>query len=165
MQEILFEDKIKCNKYKGRIYVFLTSKEIILKKKKYIFFGEYIEIKKYQIRDIKENNTRTLIRIIENSIDIIFINDSIKLDFYNNESAKKFYDILIEQKKNDTFVNRSLYKMKNITEEDVKNGIKYIVKTVGLVALLVHSVKSVVNDGKTIKDEGKEVIKKLLKRK
>ena len=165
MQEILFEDKIKCNKYKGRIYVFLTSKEIILKKKKYIFFGEYIEIKKYQIRDIKENNTRTLIRIIENSIDIIFINDSIKLDFYNNESAKKFYDILIEQKKNDTFVNRSLYKMKNITEEDVKKGIKYIVKTVGLVALLVHSVKSVVNDGKTIKDEGKEVIKKLLKRK
>ena len=165
MQEILFEDKIKCNKYKGRIYVFLTSKEIILKKKKYIFFGEYIEIKKYQIRDIKENNTRTLIRIIENSIDIIFINDSIKLDFYNKESAKKFYDILIEQKKNDTFVNRSLYKMKNITEEDVKNGIKYIVKTVGLVALLVHSVKSVVNDGKTIKDEGKEVIKKLLKRK
>ena len=55
-------------------------------------------------------------------------------------------------------------KKTNITEEDVRNGIKTIVKVVGVVGLLVHGVKSVVKDGKGIFEEGNEVIKAIFKK-
>ena len=80
------------------------------------------------------------------------------------DDAQEFYDKLVELKKNDTFLNRSLYKMKNITEEDVRNGIKTVVKVVGILGVLVHGVKSVVKDGKGIFEEGKEVVKSILKK-
>jgi hypothetical protein len=54
--------------------------------------------------------------------------------------------------------------MQNITEEDVRNGIKTIVKVVGVLGVLVHGVKSVVKDGKGIIEEGREVIKSILKK-
>lgn len=164
MEEVLFESKVKCDGYKGRHYVFLNSKGFSIKKKKYTFFGEYIDVEDFQIREIKEKSGRTLARIVDKKVDIIFNNKSINMNFYNYEDASIFYDKIIELKKNDTFVNRSINKMQNITEEDIKKTIKKVVKTVGIVGIIVHGVKSVVKDGKGIFEEGKEVIKSIFKK-
>ena len=156
--------KIKCNEYKGILYLFINEKGFEFKKKKYILFGEYINIDDFLISEIKYKNNRTLVRVVDKTVDVIFNTKSINIKFQSYEDAKEFYDRVIELKKNDTFVNRSLYKMQNITEEDIRKGLKTIVKTVGIIGILVHSVKSVVSDGKGIFEEGKEVIKSLLKK-
>jgi hypothetical protein len=101
---------------------------------------------------------------VDKSVDIIFNTKSITIKFQSYEDAKEFYDRIIELKKSDTFVNRNIRKIQNITEEDVRKGLKTIVKTVGVIGIFVHAVKSVVSDGKGIVEEGKEVIKSLLKK-
>ena len=101
---------------------------------------------------------------MEKTVDVIFNTKSINIKFKNNDDAKEFYDRIIELKKNDTFVNRSLHKIRNITEEDVRKGLKTIVKTVGIIGIVVHSVKSVITDGKGIFEEGKQAIKSILKK-
>ena len=156
--------KVKCSDYKGKMYLFIEEKGFSFKKKKYCFFGEFIDVDSFLVSDIKMNKNRSLIRIVDKNVDVIFNNNSLNIKFYKLEDARDFYDKLVELKKNDTFLNRSLYKMQNITEEDVRNGIKTIVKVVGVVGLLVHGVKSVVKDGKGIFEEGKEVIKAIFKK-
>lgn len=156
--------KIKCNGYKSSMYLFVEEKSFNFKKKKYIFFGEYIDVDEFLISEIKYKNNRTLVRVVEKTVDVIFNTKSINIKFKNNDDAKEFYDRIIELKKNDTFVNRSLHKIRNITEEDVRKGLKIIVKTVGIIGIVVHSVKSVVTDGKGIFEEGKEAIKSILKK-
>lgn len=156
--------KIKCNGYKGSMYLFVEEKSFNFKKKKYVFFGEYIDVDEFLISEIKYKNNRTLVRVVEKTVDVIFNTKSINIKFKNNDDAKEFYDRIIELKKNDTFVNRSLHKIRNITEEDVRKGLKTIVKTVGIIGIVVHSVKSVITDGKGIFEEGKEAIKSILKK-
>ena len=156
--------KIKCNDYKGKLYLFFNEKGFEFKKKKYILFGEYISIDNFLISEIKYKNNRTLVRVVEKTVDIIFNTKSITIKFQSYEDAKEFYDRIIELKKKDTFVNKSILKLKNITEDDVREGLKTIVKTVGVIGILVHSIKSVVSDGKGIVEEGKQVIKSLLKK-
>lgn len=156
--------RVKCSDYKGRLYLFLEDKGFSFKKKKYYFFGEFIDVDSFLVSDIKMNKNRSLIRIVDKTVDVIFNNDSLNIKFYSFDDAQEFYDKLVELKKNDTFLNRSLYKMKNITEEDVRNGIKTVVKVVGILGVLVHGVKSVVKDGKGIFEEGKEVFKSILKK-
>ncbi|MBQ7789854.1 MAG: hypothetical protein IJ399_01170 [Bacilli bacterium] len=156
--------KIKCNGYKGLMYLFVEEKSFNFKKKKYVFFGEYIDVDEFLISEIKYKNNRTLVRVVEKTVDVIFNTKSINIKFKNNDDAKEFYDRIIELKKNDTFVNRSLHKIRNITEEDVRKGLKTIVKTVGIIGIVVHSVKSVITDGKGIFEEGKEAIKSILKK-
>ena len=156
--------KIKCNEYKGILYLFINEKGFEFKKKKYILLGEYIEVDSFLISEIKYKNNRTLVRVVNKTVDVIFNTKSITIKFKTYEDAKEFYDRIIELKKNDTFVNRSLHKMQDITEEDIRKGLKTIVKTVGIIGILVHSIKSVVSDGKGIIEEGKQVIKSILKK-
>ena len=154
--------KIKCSGYKGKMYLFLDEKGFSFKKKKYCLFGEFILVDSFLVSNIKMNKSRSLIRIVDKTVDVIFNDKSLNIKFSNFDDANSFYEKLVELKKNDTFLNRSLYKMQNITEEDVRNGIKTIVKVVGVLGILVHGVKSVVKDGKGIIEEGREVIKSIL---
>lgn len=156
--------RVKCSDYKGRLYLFLEEKGFCFKKKKYCFFGEFLDVDSFLVSDIKVNKSRSLIRIVDKTVDVIFNDKSLNIKFHSLDEANDFYDKLVELKKNDTFINRSLYKMRNITEEDVRDGIKSIVKLVGIVAVVVHGVKSVVKDGKGIFEEGKEVIKSIFKK-
>ena len=156
--------KIKCSGYKGKMYLFLDEKGFSFKKKKYCLFGEFILVDSFLVSNIKMNKSRSLIRIVDKTVDVIFNDKSLNIKFSNFDDANSFYEKLVELKKNDTFLNRSLYKMQNITEEDVRNGIKTIVKVVGVLGILVHGVKSVVKDGKGIIEEGREVIKSILKK-
>jgi hypothetical protein len=156
--------KVKCSDYKGKMYLFIEEKGFSFKKKKYCFFGEFLDVDSFLVSDIKVNKSRSLIRIVDKTVDVIFNDKSLNIKFYSLDEANDFYDKLVELKKNDTFINRSLYKMRNITEEDVRDGIKTIVKLVGIVAVVVHGVKSVVKDGKGIIEEGREVIKSILKK-
>ena len=146
------------------MYLFVEEKSFNFKKKKYVFFGEYIDVDEFLISEIKYKNNRTLVRVVEKTVDVIFNTKSINIKFKNNDDAKEFYDRIIELKKNDTFVNRSLHKIRNITEEAVRKGLKTIVKTVGIIGIVVHSVKSVITDGKSIFEEGKQAIKSILKK-
>lgn len=156
--------KIKCSDYKGRLYLFLEEKGFSFKKKKYYLFGEFVDVDNFLVSDIKVNKNRSLIRIVDKDVDVIFNNKSLNMKFCSYSDAREFYDKLVELKKNDTFLNRSLYKMQNITEDDVRDGIKTIVKIVSIVGVVVHGIKSVTKDGKGILEEGKEVIKSILKK-
>lgn len=156
--------KVKCVGYKGLHYIFMDPKGFSLKKKKYIFFGDFIDVNSFLVSDIKQNKSRTLVRIVDKNVDVIFQNDSLNIKFYSYDSAKEFYDKVLELKKNDTFINRSIDKMKNITEDDIRKTVKSVVKATSIIGILVHGVKSVVKDGKGVLEEGKEVVKSIFKK-
>lgn len=156
--------KVKCSEYSGLHYLFLDSNGFSLKKKKYIFFGDFVDVDSFLIKDIKANNKRVLVRCNEKYVDVVLINKSLSLKFKNNEEAMSFYEKILELKKNDTFISRSIDKMKNITEDDIRKTVKSVVKAVSIIGILVHGVKAVVKDGKGVLEEGKEVIKSIFKK-
>ena len=45
--------KIKCSGYKGKMYLFFDEKGFSFKKKKYCFFGEFLNIESFLVSDIK----------------------------------------------------------------------------------------------------------------
>ena len=155
--------KVKCSDYKGKIYLFLDERGFSFKKKKYYLFGEFIILDSFLVSNIKMNKHRNLIRVVDKNVNVIFNDKSLDIKFFCYEDAHDFYEKLNEIKKNDTFFYRSLYKIQNMTDEDIKNNIKSVVKVVSVIAVLVHGVKSVVSDGKGIFEEGKEVLKSIIK--
>ena len=73
--------KIKCTGYKGKMYLFLDEKGFSFKKKKYCLFGEFILVDSFLVSNIKMNKSRSLIRIVDKTVDVIFNDKSLNIKF------------------------------------------------------------------------------------
>lgn len=142
MNEVLFESKVKVDGAFFKKYLFLDEKKFEIKKKKSMFSSEYEVVFSYLIKDIKMTNNKILVRVKDSKyVEVILENKTLLLKFNSEELASDFASKLIELKEKDTFLNRSLEKVKGIDLSDVRTFVKLGSAAIGLVSNFVKNEK------------------------